>query len=909
MSHAAPPLNFADVLDGEYRARHEGQSIVPPGASEAEALAALHQASLEEGVSALCLSGGGIRSASISLGVIQGLAQLGVLPGFDYLSTVSGGGYTGGWLSAWRARVGRGEQAAVYGMLGGTIPVDPEPAPVAQVRQLCRYLDPRLGAFSADVWTLGFTILRNLLLNWIVLLPLIAAALLVPRIYLGILSLPSQRELIATARLYRIDAALWPIGIVLLSAAMSYIALDLPSLGNRRWSQRRFLGWFLVPVCLTEVTLSVAVAWRWIIACQQHSAIATALVSTAALVAPGVVGVFVGRRGWRVGTWLAAIIAGLLGGFSLWFVKAHYLMTASGMTAGSPGCADALGAASNILPVYAAVDFPIALGLLVAEIMLLVGLSGRAMTDDDREWWARASAWILIVATVWLVVAGLVLAAHAIIDQAVQDLAGLSLTSGPGHALLGLSTLLTGGIASGSARARARRGRHSPRWISLLFALAVPAFVLLLLLFVAGLDVNMLMRVEDADLVPGEGVHPVGGGLVEALLLFCGLLAIGIVTGRRVSVNLFSLHGMYRARIVRAFIGASRPADVRRPNRFTGFDPDDDLGVAELAELGRPLHVMNCTLNLVRGSTQLSQERKGAAFTISPCHVGSRAVGYRSARTYAEGLSLGNAVTISGAAVSPQMGNLTTPFVTFLLTLFNARLGVWLGNPGDAGKDTWHRRDPGLGPGRLLGEMFGQTSGTNPYVFLSDGGHFENLGLYEMVARRCRRIVVVDGGCDPDYAFEDLGNAIRRVRIDLGIPIEFREGLSMTRKGEAHGNVHAALGRIRYEALEPGLPPGELLYLKTTLSGDEPVDVLNYARANPAFPHQPTSNQWFDEAQFESYRQLGLHTVLVAGRGYAAGSGVGGFVESAGAYVEASESSSARAATRSPVENPSVNRP
>src|SRR4029077_640105 len=184
------------------------------------------------------------------------------------------------------------------------------------------------------------------------------------------------------------------------------------------------------------------------------------------------------------------------------------------------------------------------------------------------------------------------------------------------------------------------------------------------------------------------------------------LMAIGIVAGRRVSVNLFSLHGMYRARIVRAFIGASRPENVRRPNRFTGFDPEDDLSVAQLAELGRPLHVINCTLNLVRGSSQLSQERKGEAFTISPCHVGSRAVGigYRPARSYAEGPSLGNAVTISGAAVSPQMGNLTTPFVTFLLTLFNARLGVWLGNPGDAGRDTWHRRDPGLGPGRLLGE-------------------------------------------------------------------------------------------------------------------------------------------------------------------------------------------------------------
>ena len=836
MADAPAPLTFSAVLDAEYRARHDGQSIVPAGASEAEACAALHRAALEEGVSALCLSGGGIRSASISLGVMQGLARLGVLSEFDYLSTVSGGGYTGGWLSAWRARVGRSEQDAVYGMLAGTIPVDPEPAPVAQVRQLCRYLDPRLGAFSADVWTLGFTILRNLLLNWLVLLPLIAAAALLPRIYLGLLSLPSQRELIGPARLYRIDTALWPIGIVLLAAAMSYIALDLPSLGNRRWSQRRFLGWFLVPVCLTEVTLSVAVAWRWITTCQQHSAIATALVSTAALVAPGIVGVFVGRRGWRMGTWVAAVIAGLLGGLSLWFVKAHYLMTASGMSPGSPGCADALGAASDILPVYAAVDLPIALGLLVVEIMVLVGLSGRAMTDDDREWWARASAWILIVATLWLLVAGLVLSAHTIIDQALQDLAGLSLTSGPGHLLLGLSTLLTGGIASGSARARVRHGTKTPRWTSLLFALAVPAFVLLLLLFVAGLDVNMLERLEEAGLVHGEGIHPLGGGLVESFLLFSLLMAIGIVAGRRVSVNLFSLHGMYRARIVRAFIGASRPENVRRPNRFTGFDPEDDLSVAQLEELGRPLQVINCTLNLVRGSSQLSQERKGAAFTISPCHVGSRAVGYRPARAYAEGLTLGNAVTISGAAVSPQMGNLTTPFVTFLLTLFNARLGVWLGNPGDAGRDTWHRRDPGLGPGRLLGELLGQTSETNPYVFLSDGGHFENLGLYEMVARRCRRIVVVDAGCDPDYAFEDLGNAIRRVRIDLGVPIDFPNGLAMTSKGAAHGNLHAAVGCIHYSALEPGLPPGDLLYLKTTLSGDEPVDVLNYGRANPAFP-------------------------------------------------------------------------
>jgi hypothetical protein len=899
------PVRFGAVLTAELDLLRPPAD--QPAVGETTDAAAVRRAA-DAGLTALCLSGGGIRSASFSIGVLQAFARLGILHRFDYLSTVSGGGYAGAWLSAWRLHAGAGRQSGVYAALGGadaTI-AKPEPEPLTQVRRLCRYLDPRVGLLSTDVWTLAVTIGRNLLLNWLVLLPLLSAALLVPRAYLGILDLPSQAELLAPGRLQRLDTALWVGGLAGLVAAMTYIALDLPSLGNRRWSQRRFLACFLAPVCLTQATLSISSAWQWITTCQHRPLASVAGAAAAALVAPGLAGLALGRRHWSAWTWIGAATAGALGGAALWYVKARYLMSATALAVGAPGCADALSVTSAILPAYAALDLPLALAILVLEITLLVGISGRAMTDDDREWWARTMAWLLVVATVWFVAGGVVLSAHALVERALRTVTGISLSTVGGKMLLALATLGTGGIATRSGRAAG--GRTAPRRLpAAAYALAAPAFTLLLLLLASSLNLTMLEAIEGLRLVHGEHEHPVGGGLVEVLLLMAVLAAVGIVAGRRVSVNVFSLHGMYRTRLVRTFVGASRPAIARRPNPFTGFDPDDDFPVAALEALGAPFHVINCTLNLVEGSGRGGQERKGAAFTITPQHAGSREVGYRRAARYAEGLSLGNAITISGAAVTPQMGDRSSSLLTFLLTLFNARLGVWLGNPGAAGARTWARRDPGLGPWRLLAEMFGRTSAADPYVYLSDGGHFDNLGLYEMIARRCRTIVVSDSGCDGAYTFADLGNAIRRVRIDFGVPIVFPDGLPFSAAGQGRGNAHAAVGRILYSASDPAVDDGVLVYLKATLSGDEPVDVLNYASAHPAFPHESTSNQWFAEAQFESYRALGAHTVEAVAKGLDAREGLEGFRTSAERYAAESSPSSLRADTRSPVSSPSLN--
>jgi hypothetical protein len=158
----------------------------------------------------------------------------------------------------------------------------------------------------------------------------------------------------------------------------------------------------------------------------------------------------------------------------------------------------------------------------------------------------------------------------------------------------------------------------------------------------------------------------------------------------------------------------------------------------------------------------------------------------------------------------------------------------------------------------VVREMLGQTDETGPYVYLSDGGHFENLALYEMVVRRCRSIVVLDGGCDPDFTYEDLGNALRKVRIDLGVPIEFEDARMAPLRGRTR---RAAVGRIRYSAVDATKKDGWLVYLKPMLLGNEPPDVLSYAASSPTFPHESTSNQWFNESQTESYRMLGQFTV------------------------------------------------
>lgn len=280
----------------------------------------------------------------------------------------------------------------------------------------------------------------------------------------------------------------------------------------------------------------------------------------------------------------------------------------------------------------------------------------------------------------------------------------------------------------------------------------------------------------------------------------------------------------------------------------------------------RPFHIINIALNIVSSGKQLAwQERKAAPFTVTPLHSGSSVVGYRSSKDYGggTGITLGTAMAISGAAASPNMGYHSSPAITFLMTMFNVRLGWWLGNPGPAGENSYTQPGPGLAVRPFVQEAFGLTTADAKYVYLSDGGHFENLGLYEMVRRRCRFIVVSDAGCDPKFEFEDLSNAVRKISIDLGIQIKFRnlEKLKPRPKYAGHvgpGHPYHAVGEIDYRTADNGGENGFIVYIKAAYHGTESAGIRGYAKGNRDFPHQSTSNQWFTESQFESYRALGF---------------------------------------------------
>jgi hypothetical protein len=329
---------------------------------------------------------------------------------------------------------------------------------------------------------------------------------------------------------------------------------------------------------------------------------------------------------------------------------------------------------------------------------------------------------------------------------------------------------------------------------------------------------------------------------------------------------------MYRNRLIRAYLGASRN-DERRPNLFTGFDPNDNFQLDTLCDsdtgkVQRPLHLLGMALNVSAGARLAWQERKAMPFTASALHCGTHFLGYRPARHYDRpyGISIGTALAISGAAANPNMGYCSSPVVTFLLTLFNARLGVWMQNPGPAGDARASLGLWRLGGARMVGEMLGLADRNQQVVNLSDGGHFDNLGLYEMVLRRCRLIVVSDAGCDPQHQFEDLAIAMHKIRVDLGVEIDFLDGdrIPIYPRSAKHKNDarRFAVARILYSKQDGTheREDGWLVYLKPAVYGSEPVDVQNYAAQNPSFPHESTVDQFFGESQFESYRRLGLLT-------------------------------------------------
>lgn len=844
---------------------------------------------------ALCISGGGIRSATFALGVIQKLAALKLLDKFHYLSTVSGGGYIGSWLTSWIHNEGNDPQKVAEKLdpANASSPLKPEPEPIHHLRDYSRYLSPRLGLLSADTWTLVAVYIRNLLLNWLVLLPLLTSVLMIPRFYAY------------TVRC--IDAENWaPLewhmllllggAIALGGIAIGYIGLNRPSTSRKNNSQKKFLWCCLAPLVVSAVLVTIywgglasdVVVPIWIFLA--FGSVVTLLGFVFRIATSLTSGKKPGEKGGEdeqrdkqkdggvrwFWDFVASLISGAVGGGLLYLVaSAPFLIVNGGR-----------GEAAN-LPNFVCFALPLVLASFLISGMLYVGFISFITSDDDREWFSRSDAWILIVIIMWAAVCVLVIygpiAFHTIVSR--KALAWIYYSIG---GVSGLITLFAGHSSQTPSNGKPNDPGLFSKIMSKALVLAGPLFIVFTLTMLTLAANGLLGLFPDAYLTttnPEQAWRHLtvvfGAPIWEDALVAGGLFSLSALMALVVNINRFSLHAMYRNRLIRAYLGASNLNS--QPNKFTGFDSADNMDMYKLwpanpdPKRNSLLHVVNMALNLVSGDNLAWQDRKAESFTVTALHSGSARLGYRVSKEYGKGISLGTAMAISGAAASPNMGYHSSKVLAFIMTLFNLRLGWWLGNPGDAGERTYKKPGPFWAIKPLIAEVFGLTTDRHKYVYLSDGGHFENLGLYEMVRRRCHLIVVSDGGQDQECAFQDLGAAIRKIRIDFGIPIDFTHGIPIfMRSADERSNLegrYCAVGTIKYSNVDGGgAPPGVLIYIKPAFYGrggiakGEPRDVYQYALSSLLFPHESTGDQFFSESQFESYRALGSHSVeLICG--------------------------------------------
>jgi hypothetical protein len=1064
-------------------------------------------------LNALCLSGGGIRSAAISLGVIQALADKGLLNKFHYLSTVSGGGYIGSWLSAWLHHT---EDATKVLYQLGTIRrnSDQEPPPLQHLREYSNYLTPKVGLFSADTWTALSIVLRNMAVNfWLILLPTLALVVIGIKLLALFVSWEADQLIYLSWEADQFAYVSWEadqfayhsalIGLIsfccIAAGAMAFGyklgRLYIPPYGEPstaaekarakadpegepervpKWSladaevpsqaQRRFLLWSLLPAIiagfcfvwlavqdttpalglLQSVTgvdwansflavllfsflvfsgaIVIARLWRnrlmvprrleekltsggdptqmtpaqitseivtlagrrivngsltdqerdrltMLVAAQaginkeeaakrvaqmeqdpvlvgrgshqEYEGLITLVATIAgiskeeaaprvaqmeqdpvtALAQPEQQARKAGRPAHELlfdyVSWIGAVIvfAGLVwaGAKAIHLLPHHlHLYTAQICDVFTTPCPDKHSHAQPInirhetltvvfgLPWYLAAT-------VCAHFTYLLLYNRSPKGEIEREWLGRASGWHFIAALAWVILSAIVLIGPAIVYNLKTTSGLLLIASGAVNWVLGKSS-----VTPANGPATDWKGLAA----NIALAVSGPLFVALLLIVLAvGIDwaiIGWNSQCFATDLAWDNGCYN------RRWIFLSGITIVVLLAGNVIiNINAFSLHAVYRNRLVRCFLGGAREP-YRHSERFTDFDWNDDLRVAALWKrdvlpMGRdwrPFHVINMTLNLAVTNRLAWQERKAMPFSVTPFACGNADLGYRETNRYGgvpksktivaafgslwkrmfgvglakheaavkvdaeikSGISLGTAMAISGAAVSSNMGYHSSMSLSFLLTFFNVRLGVWLGNPG-ARLPRWpqyfglHRPYEKTGPQfavrPLLSELFGLTDDDSPYVNLSDGGHFEDLGLYEMVRRRCRRIIIVDGDQDRDRGFEDLGNAVRKIWIDLGVRITFSDsGLLAAEKDAKLASIpYFAVGKIKYVSDFPvagRVPTGEILYIKPVVRGDESAaDVIAYKRAHDDFPAQSTAQQWFDESQFESYRRLG----------------------------------------------------
>jgi hypothetical protein len=362
------------------------------------------------------------------------------------------------------------------------------------------------------------------------------------------------------------------------------------------------------------------------------------------------------------------------------------------------------------------------------------------------------------------------------------------------------------------------------------------------------------------------------------LIWLGGALLVFFVSSLRIDPNTTSLHEYYRDRLGFAFLG--EPLDGSGSPRMS-------LAECRPHDYGAPLPLFGaavCEQSPVVHPTQL--EAPFTKFLLSPEYSGSERHGYILTSDFVPEteLSVADTMAISGAALSPNY--FVHHIVMAVMALLNLRMGKWLPNPASAPLKHFRPRLWSQARADLQADVKSRR-----YLQVTDGGHVENLGLGELLDRRCRLIILSDAGQDARFEFTDFARLMRRYRTEEGIeffeldgatrldvtdrfpqPFVPREKPEQRAAREAIKEVfsdtddvplgkrrHFFAARIRYPNPNGGDPNwGLLLYVKPCLTGTEDADLYNYALRFPKFPHDPTADQAFSDAQFESYRRLGV---------------------------------------------------
>ncbi len=914
----------------------------------------VQHAALQADLCGLAISGGGIRSATFALGVLQGLAATRMLPRFDYLSTVSGGGYIGSWLMSWIRAQGmtRVEDGLQPPRLRAHTFQTPDPPEVRHIRRYSNYLAPRPGLFTVDGWTLIAIFARNMLLNQAVLFLVALGLLLMLRGVIEVFSIAHSVEKNSFA----------PYGITIVVALTLLAVLYCnrrfvthgPGAGpSRPWS----LGcvpWICVSILGSILFATLAAADWYAGELASQSFIETIAISAAYLAVWGTLCLPLGKvyTGSKRPRWMYFALRAVYGGmggvlfglltFAWWSNilpatqagKEFKPSSAAAVTVDSvddgkltstsmkqteppPKTWRGFNSLSTTVATVATFGPAVMMLLIVLANFLMLGVSGALLTEIDREKWSRLNAYLMVSAAVWIALTG-----GMIYGPWLVGILWLNSSGGAqwvtGLAGAGWFGTLLAGLRAGQAAETGASKKSSP--MALLAALApflflVTAWIGLCTLttwlaydvyarwFVKPFDPHYLfwnrleLLLNDLDYWKISWEKGIPGLMV--VYLFCSgflFLFASWLLGRVIGVNTFTLQHLYQNRLVRCYLGASRGTQ-RTPDPLTNFDLDDDYPLSKLYpernalnECG-PYYIVNGALNQKASTrhgrhqeqTSLAEqeaeklqfvERQAESFIFTSRYCGSESTGYCPSTEFASDVSLGTAVAVSGAAVSPNSGYHSSPAVTALLTLFNIRLGAWFGHPGR--EQTRGHANPAA-QSLLLAEMAGKTGSDSDYVYVSDGGHFENMGVYELIRRRCRFILAIDSGADPEF-HENVGRLVRLVRIDFGIYVEL-DPETITPGPDGLCKSHIIVGRIHYgdvHQYEDNYQPqpvgdpsfsaeanhGIILWIKNGLTGDEPGDVRNYKLMNPAFPYETTLDQFFSESQFESYRALGIHSLL-----------------------------------------------